>query len=44
MVSGEAQTGQHEVMLDAHDLASGTYFYRLKTNGEEETKELHLVK
>jgi photosystem II stability/assembly factor-like uncharacterized protein len=36
--------GRYQVEFDANGLASGTYFYRLKTEDFEETKQMQLVK
>ncbi len=41
----EAQTsGRHEVLFEAHDLASGTYLYRLQTPFGVQTRKMALVK
>lgn len=41
---GEYQAGQHQVILDASDLATGVYFYRLESGGLVDVRKLVLVK
>ncbi|MEE8576482.1 MAG: T9SS type A sorting domain-containing protein, partial [candidate division Zixibacteria bacterium] len=36
--------GEHSILLDASDLASGVYFYRLTTETHKETRKLVLLK
>ncbi len=38
------KTGTYQVTLDARNLSSGNYFYRLKTDGNFITKKLTLIK
>jgi hypothetical protein len=38
------QAGKHEIEYDASNLASGVYFYRLKTGESAQTKKMLLVK
>ncbi len=44
LVNGEQPAGVYEVLFDASRLASGVYFYRLRTNGFVETKKMILIK
>ncbi len=44
LVNEEKSSGFYEVSFDASNLSSGVYIYRLKTNTQEITKKLTLVK
>ncbi len=44
LVDGVKPAGQHQVVFEAGDLASGIYLYRLQTAGSVETKKLILMK
>jgi len=44
LVNGEKQPGQHQVVWDASDRASGVYFYRIEAGDFTETKEMLLLK
>ena len=44
VVDGVMGAGAHEVLFDATDLASGTYFYRLSYGAESETRSMILVR
>lgn len=44
LVSEDQSPGSYSVELDATKLPSGTYFYKLETNGFTETKKMILVK
>jgi len=37
-------SGTHSINFDGSNLASGTYFYRLETNGQTLTKKFTLIK
>ncbi|MFO7527025.1 MAG: M20/M25/M40 family metallo-hydrolase, partial [Ignavibacteriaceae bacterium] len=44
LVNEEKQPGIYEVILDASNLPSGTYFYKLQAGANTETKKLILIK
>lgn len=44
LVSEEQSMGNYKVVLDASNLTSGVYFYRLKSNDFTETKKLILLR
>jgi len=44
LIDGELPAGKHAVRFDAAGLASGAYFYRLRTHDGQDTKRLLLVK
>lgn len=44
LVNGEKHAGYHEVVFDAANLPSGTYFYRLSAGNFVKTKKLLLLK
>jgi len=44
LVDGVERSGSHEVVLNASDLSSGVYFYRLKAGDFMDTKRLLLLK
>ncbi|HSL87709.1 MAG TPA: M20/M25/M40 family metallo-hydrolase, partial [Ignavibacteriaceae bacterium] len=44
LVNEEKQPGVYEVVFDASNLPSGTYFYRLQAGETTETKKLSLIK
>lgn len=44
LVDGEQAAGVHEVRWNAAGLASGVYFYRLRSDGFTKTKKLVLLK
>ncbi len=44
LVSGQLAGGEHEVVWDAANVASGVYFYRLITNNSSITKKMVLLK
>ena len=44
LVNNKLKTGEHAVRFDASDLASGVYFYRIKTGSFSETKKMLLIK
>ncbi len=44
LVNDDIEAGYHEVRFDAHNLASGVYFYRLQAGTYTETKKLMLVR
>ncbi|MBD3168146.1 MAG: T9SS type A sorting domain-containing protein [candidate division Zixibacteria bacterium] len=44
LVNGKMDAGEHVINWDASDMASGIYFYTLKTNNALETKRMSLVK
>ncbi len=44
LVDRQMEAGMHDVVLDAGDMASGIYFYRLTTDSYRETRKLVLVK
>ncbi|MFA5772991.1 MAG: T9SS type A sorting domain-containing protein, partial [Thermoplasmata archaeon] len=44
LVDGELNPGEHSVVFDAKDLASGVYFYRLTAGTFSETKPMEVIK
>ncbi len=44
LVNDTQNAGSHEVMFSASNLPSGTYFYRLQTGANVETKKMLLIK
>ena len=44
IVDGEMPAGYHEISLDATDLSSGIYFYRLQTGDFVQTRKMVLLK
>ncbi|MGD8921746.1 MAG: multicopper oxidase domain-containing protein [Candidatus Zixiibacteriota bacterium] len=44
LIDGEAPAGQHTVQLDAGNLASGVYFYRLTAGQYTDSKKMVLLK
>lgn len=44
LFEGKQQAGHYQVTLDASDLTSGVYFYRLRHNGDTKTRKLVLMK
>jgi len=44
LVKGRVSAGDHTVNWDADNVASGVYYYSLKTNGEETAKKMTLLK
>ena len=44
LVDGRMIAGEHTVNWDAEKVASGVYYYSLKTNGEESTRKMTLLK
>jgi hypothetical protein len=44
IASGEYEAGQHQVILDASELATGVYFYKLEAAGFRAVKKLVLMK
>ena len=44
LVNEALQPGSYEIEFDAKDLPTGTYFYRLTTDGFTETKKMILIK
>ena len=44
LVEDYISAGQHQVMFDGSNLASGSYFYRLQANGKNITKRMFLIK
>lgn len=44
LVNRQMDAGVHDVTLDAGDMATGVYFYRLTTDSYRETRKLVLVK
>ncbi len=44
LVNEKQRAGKYEVMFDASNLASGLYFYQLKTNNFVEAKKMLLIK
>ncbi|HBC47549.1 MAG TPA: hypothetical protein DEO84_05160 [candidate division Zixibacteria bacterium] len=44
LVNGKLDAGKHQVNWDANGVASGVYFYTLKTNEAEVTKKMTLLK
>jgi hypothetical protein len=44
LVNDFQQAGQHEILFDAQNLASGMYFYRIKAGDYVETKKMMLMR
>ena len=44
LVNEALQPGSYEIEFDAASLPTGTYFYRLSTDGFTETKKMILIK
>lgn len=44
LVNKQQQPGNYEVVFDANNLPSGTYFYRLQSGSFTETKKMMVVK
>ncbi|MCK4579061.1 MAG: T9SS type A sorting domain-containing protein, partial [Candidatus Marinimicrobia bacterium] len=44
LIKGSVVAGRHEVEFDGSQLASGVYFYRMKTNGTTITQKMLLLK
>jgi len=44
LVHGELAAGEHSVLWQPRDLSSGTYFYRLRADGVNESRKCLLVK
>jgi hypothetical protein len=44
LTSGVHSAGQHTILFDAHDLASGTYFYRLRAGNFQQTQKMILLR
>ena len=44
LVNGKLDAGKHQVNWDANGVASGVYFYTLRTNESEVTKKMTLLK
>ncbi|MCP4290944.1 MAG: T9SS type A sorting domain-containing protein [bacterium] len=44
LVQGPMESGRHVVSWQPKNQASGTYFYKLQTNGEIQVKKCVLVK
>ena len=44
LVNGEQEAGVYEVEFNARGLASGVYFYHIKSNSYTSTKKLVLMK
>ena len=44
LVNSHMNAGSHTVNWDAASVASGVYYYSLKTNGEESTRKMTLLK
>jgi cyanophycinase len=44
IVDGSLNAGEHSVVLDAEDLSSDIYFYRLSTSNYSKTKSMVLIK
>ncbi|HBZ00698.1 MAG TPA: hypothetical protein DEO84_05165 [candidate division Zixibacteria bacterium] len=44
LVNGKLDAGRHQVNWDANGVASGVYFYTLRTNDTEVTKKMTLLK
>lgn len=44
LVNGREQAGEHSVTVDASELGTGVYFYRMDTENFSETKKMLLIK
>ena len=44
IVNGKFEPGKYEIVFDGSNLASGVYFYNLKTNDFSETKSMIIIK
>jgi flagellar hook assembly protein FlgD len=44
LVDGELEAGNHSITWDAAEVASGVYYYKMRSNGEELTRKMTLLK
>lgn len=44
LVDGVLEAGSHSINWNAEDVSSGVYYYKMKTNGEERTMKMTLLK
>jgi hypothetical protein len=44
LVDGQLQAGHHSINWDAAQVASGVYYYKMRSNGEELTRKMTLLK
>jgi hypothetical protein len=44
LVDGQLEAGSHSVSWDAAEVASGVYYYKMRSNGEELTRKMTLLK
>ena len=44
LVNENLNAGSYSILLNASNLSSGTYFYRLETDGFTDKKKLMLIK
>jgi len=44
LISSQMEAGNHSVLFDASNLASGTYIYRLSAGSFVQTKKMILIK
>lgn len=44
LLNSRMDAGQYSINWDASEVASGVYYYSLKTNGEESTRKMTLLK
>ncbi len=44
LVNTALNAGSYSILLNASNLSSGTYFYRLESEGYTDTKKLILIK
>ncbi len=42
--AGKMPKGKHSITFNSNDLPAGTYYYRLRTPGFEETKKMTVIK
>ncbi|UCE65453.1 MAG: T9SS type A sorting domain-containing protein [Candidatus Zixiibacteriota bacterium] len=44
LVDGALEAGHHSISWDASDVSSGVYYYKMRSNGEELTRKMTLLK
>jgi len=44
LVDGDLEAGSHSITWDASEVSSGVYYYKMRTNGEDITRKMTLLK